>query len=469
MSSRSRRLPIASTFLGTVAILAAAVSADQSRAASDVAAKPAQIRYEGTVWYEGHYRKPHDVRTYHSEAIYTADGHGRARVDWTTWSDTDSTRTPEAFLVLGDSVFHRNKPTDAWQLLAGERRRLGRLQTVAGIPSELGRLARSQPKPAGSDFMFDGPRFVYTERQAHPRLGDVIDSVVYSFEGNESLPREALLVVHERDGQFRFVEHRIGERSSVFPESLLQSPISFEPSPADEDSLVGEPKIVAIAPGLWSLDMEDIDSRSMIAEFANYLAVMEIAVGSANGERIVDAARRRWPNKPIRYALFSHHHPHYLGGIRAMIAEGATVVTTPGNEAFIREIATLGFESKPDRLALKPRPVKIKTFADRFEIADSTNQLVALNYGERSLHTDEFVVFWFPRTKVLFEAELGWVGVNGKNRPSSRGTRLLPWLDEQKIDVDRIVQSWPMKDSAASMTRADLEALIKTSKSSAKR
>src|SRR5207247_10305969 len=101
------------------------------------------------------------------------------------------------------------------------------------------------------------------------------------------------------------------------------------------------------------------------------LAVIETAVGSANGERIVDAARRQWPAKPIRYALFSHYHPHYTGGLRALIAEGATVLTTPGNGAFVQHVATLPFRTQPNRLARHPRPVKVATFADRYDWSDS--------------------------------------------------------------------------------------------------
>ena len=472
MNFLSRRRPfptLIALLLGIAVVLSAATGigrADDSSlpAAVPVPAKPARIRYEGTVWLEGHFRRPHETRPLHSMAIYVTDGKGRSRVDWTTWAEGDSARVPETYLAVRESVFHRDAPGGAWQLLAGESRRLGRLQAVAGIPSQLGRLARLQERTGGSDFMFDGPRFTYTERRAHPRLGDVIDSVAYTYKGLEVLPREALVVVHERDSQWRLVEHVVGSPKQAFPESLLVSPASFEPPPVDADSLVGEPKIVPLAPGLWAAEMEDVDSRSMIVEFADHLAVIEFAVGSANGERLVDAARRQWPSKPIRYALFSHHHPHYVGGVRAMIAEGATVITTPGNEAYVREISAYPFESKPDRLARKPRPVTIRTFADRLELTDSTNQLVAINYGKRSQHTDEFVVFWFPGAKLLFEAELGWVRAGGKLRASKRAAPLLAWLTEQKLDVDRIVQSWPMSGNEASQTRAELETLVKAAK-----
>jgi glyoxylase-like metal-dependent hydrolase (beta-lactamase superfamily II) len=211
--------------------------------------------------------------------------------------------------------------------------------------------------------------------------------------------------------------------------------------------------------------MEDIGSRTLIVEFADHLALIEFAVGSSNGERIADATRRRWPGKPIRYALFSHYHPHYIGGIRAMIAEGATVVTTPGNEALVRRMSTLPFTIGPDRLARSPRPLKLQTFSDRFELADSMNQLVAFNYGMRSDHTDEFVVFWLPRAKLLFEASLGWYrAADGNLRASRLTSPLLAWADEHKLDVARVVQSWPMRGNAPELSRAELDSLVQSAK-----
>lgn len=420
-----------------------------------------QVRYDGTVTYEGHFKRPHEVRTYHSRAVYSADGRGRVRVDWTTWAEDDSaSATPETYLLAGDKVFHRDAPGEKWTLLYDQRKHLGWIQAAAGIPAELGRIVREQTDKNRGEFMFDGSSFLYTEKRAHPRLGDVVDSVGYTYAADPKTPAEILISLHERDAQWRLTQHLVGSPSSAAPDSLFGAPGGPFDFRADLDSLVDEPRIVPVAPGLWTAEMEDIDSRSMFVEFENYLAIIEIAVGSANGERLVDAARRKWPSKPIRYALFSHYHPHYLGGLRAMIAEGATVVTTPGNEAYVREIAAYPFTLQPDRLARAPKPVKIRTFTDRLELKDATNQLVAINYGARSNHTDEFVVFWFPRAKLLFETELGWVTVDGTLRASRRVAPLLAWLAEQRLDVEQLVQSWPMKGEPAEVSRAKLEELV---------
>jgi hypothetical protein len=135
-------------------------------------------------------------------------------------------------------------------------------------------------------------------------------------------------------------------------------------------------------------------------------------------------------------------------------------VTTPGNEALVRQIAAYSFRLRPDRLARSPRPLSLRTFDTRFELADATQRLVAVNIGERSQHTAEFAVFWLPQARLLFETELGWVTVNGTLRASRRAAKLLATVDEEHLDVDRFVQSWPMRGNRAELSRTELTAMV---------
>ena len=421
------------------------------------------VEYRGTLLYEAHARHPGDIRPYHALERFVTDGHDRARMDGTTWKDGDTVMVFETYLLLGDRLFHRDSPGQPWRTYAyaSKPERRMRLEGTAGLPALLERVTRAR-RDSLDDWQRDRGRLRrYTRLWAHPRLGDVRDSVEYFYRGTEPLPDSMAMAVYHRDANYRILLRRVSWSHAAIAESLFAAPDSSELDPPEDPDGVGAvPPLVEVAPGLWSVELSDIDSRTLIVEFADHLAVLEVAVGSANGERIVDAARRHWPSKPIRYALFSHYHPHYTGGLRAMMAEGATVVTTPGNEAFVRHLAELPFVSQPDRYARHPRPPKVVTFADRYELADSTNRLVAIDYGARSDHTDEFVVFWFPRQKLMFEAEQGWSTVNGSLRAGRRARSLLAWLPEQKLEVDRFLQCWPMRDNAAMVTRAQLDSLV---------
>jgi hypothetical protein len=70
------------------------------------------------------------------------------------------------------------------------------------------------------------------------------------------------------------------------------------------------------------------------------------------------------------------------------------------------------------------------------------------------------VVFWFPKQRMLFETEQGWVTVDGKTRASRRAERFLKALDDERLVADRIVQSWPMRGNPAVLTRVELDSLV---------
>ena len=422
---------------------------------------PITVRYQGEIDLEGHYARPGDTKPFHSDQRFMTDGQGRVRLDWTIWAEADTVREPETYLVVREAVYHRNAPGAPWFRLSGERARLGRLQALAGLPDQLREdAARQKGGPAPKVELEGGRLKSYLAQHPHPRLGDVWDSVELTYDADDLVPVSLTMKAYERDHSWTLSCHRTEVDAGAVDESLLRAPPHAESEPGPENTGAGETRLVEFAPGVAAAEREAIDSRSLIVEFADYLVVIEWAAGSANGERIVDAARRRWPKKPIRYAFFSHHHPHYVGGIRAAIAAGAVVVTTPGNEGVVRRAAHATFRLEPDRLAKHPVEPEIRTFRERFELRDSTNQLVALDYGPRSGHTDEFLIFWLPRQKVLFEAELGWVGSGESLRASRRASDLLGYLSDNRLDAQTIVQSWPMRGTEAGLTRAHLEQLV---------
>jgi hypothetical protein len=466
------------------ASLASRLDALLARAPVPEAGRLVEARYEGVVELEAHFRKPGEKRRYRSRRRFLSDGHGAMRLDWTTWSEGDTTATPESWLSARGTLLHRDAPDDAWREVGADKRDVALAQVLAGVPWELARRLRAGiateavrvsgrgengvwsvsdgRSPAASALTLSpgtGGIVSFMTNRPHPRLGDVRDGVMWVYPPDSPIPTEVRQVVHERDQQWSLAERRVSLRDDLEGDTLLAMPASFLPAlPAD--SIRSEPTLSQVAPGLWAVDMEDLDTRSLIVEFGDRLAVLEAAVGSENGERIVSLAKRRWPSKPIRHFLFSHYHPHYAGGIRALVAEGATVVATPGNEAFVRQSAARPFRLKPDRLARAARPLSLRTFQRRFELADSTNHLVAVDIGARSDHTDEFVVFWFPRQRVVFETEQGWVTVDGKVRASRRAEKFMKTLAEEGIEPERLVQSWPMRGNRAELSRAELDSLI---------
>jgi len=441
--------------LPLVAAALAAACVGASASSGRVRPEPVSaLRYEGTVDFEGHYPHPGETRTYRSMQEYWTDRNDNARLEWKTWAEGDSMGQPDTYLLTGEKVYRQSEPDRPWKRLDAVLGDIGRFQIMAGVPWLLdtkdGAVTRDER---------NRPISVVRPR-AHPRLGDVADSILFEYpDGPSFVPERIVLVLWERDHNWRLVQRRVSGKSDVAPKALFAAPKKFEPD-VEMNRIDPDPKVISIAPGLSVIDMPDLETRSAVVEFADHLAVIEASTASANGERIVEVAKRHWPTKPIRYFLFSHFHPHYLGGVRAFIAEGATIVTTPGNEKVVRAAASRAFTIEPDRLAKSPREANVRVFSKRIELGDSTNQLVGIDIGERSDHTAEFTIFWLPKQKVVFESEQGWMAVDGKARAIRRTKKFLATLEEEKVTADRFVQSWPMEGAPVSLTRAELDSLL---------
>jgi len=98
--------------------------------------------------------------------------------------------------------------------------------------------------------------------------------------------------------------------------------------------------------------------------------------------------------------------------------------------------------------------------AGRWRRADAVNELVAIDIGARSNHTDAYTVFWLPRQKLLFEGDLGWFTRDGQVRASRRAAGLVEAIADAKLAPETVMQSWPVAGNAASLPFTKLRELV---------
>jgi len=208
---------------------------------------------------------------------------------------------------------------------------------------------------------------------------------------------------------------------SVMNDELVRASRADRHAIYDEDIAFRE-----LAPHLFAIELKPSDSRVFIAEFADYLFVIEGAYNDRNVSRIAARIRERFAGKPIRYFSFSHIHGQYVGGVRTYVSGGARVVTTPTGAAVVKEIA--GVDSE------------VVSASRTFE--DATNAMTVYNVD--SQHTDDYFVFYFPRTKLLLAGDL--LCVRGPDKPlRGRSKHLCETIRKLGISVDRIQITWPME------------------------
>lgn len=382
-----------------------------------------RIAYAGTGSLEGHFRAPGEKRPFQIALDLSVDGEVR-RVTSTTWTEADaSDAEPETVWIQGDRVVREGtivpEPDAAWW------RQLAHL---------------------------DAPRGSW--QVAHATFGDVTESVTPTGRSDRdemTAPAAITLAHHEVDLGWTAALDRAAPRAAV---EALAMP-SAQPAPPSPSAAI---ELEKIADGVYVAPLPATDTASVIVELADGLAVLETSLTVAQGEALVDALAAKFPGKPIRHVLFGHYHPHYTGGLRAFFAAGATLHAPPRGAALGRQIAARAFTLAPDRLARAHVAARVEEFRDRVVIEDGAGQRIeAIDLGAASDHTEEYVVFYLPRSGVLVQGDLGWgVRPDGSIRRGRRSAGLLRAIEERHLSVARVVQGWPLMPGHQIVTLAEL-------------
>ncbi len=234
--------------------------------------------------------------------------------------------------------------------------------------------------------------------------------------------------------------------------NILKEPPLLLVQPADyvlkkDVEITPEIKVEKYSPNIHFIELKHTDDRVMVVEFSNFLLVAEAPLNSKNGELVINEAKNIAPNKPIRYFVFGHYHPHYLGGLRPFIHKGAKIICSKANQDYVTYLANAPHTLSPDNLQNQPKPLQIEEIKDSLTISDGKFEMQIYFIGSKSAHTNDYLIYYFPAEKLLFEGDLVWIAREGEiKKPSKRQTGLYNAIMELDLNIDTIVQSWPVAD-----------------------
>ena len=231
----------------------------------------------------------------------------------------------------------------------------------------------------------------------HPIVGDMLIETTYSdykdFGGGMMLPAH---VVQTQDG-YPSLDLMISA-VTVNPAVEITVPDNvnaFQPAPVN----VAPEKL---ADGVFYL--KGGTHHSLAIEMNDHIVVADTPNDQARAEAVLAKAKEVIPNKPIRYVVTSHHHWDHLGGIRAAIDEGATIVTHESNKAFLERVATTPHTIKPDRQAESKKAVQVQTVGDDGQLTDGT-RVIELHRLQGYEHTGDMLVVYLPKEGILGEPD----------------------------------------------------------------
>ena len=146
----------------------------------------------------------------------------------------------------------------------------------------------------------------------------------------------------------------------------------------------------------------------------NYLVAVEAPNDDGQSIQSIDLAKKRYPGKPIRYLILTHHHVDHVGGMRAYAAEGAAIVVGKGNREYFRKVL-----ARPEKL--NPEAPKKAFTAEVIEV----DRKWSVNDGGREVdaytlenpHAANFLFPYVPDAKLGVVTDLYTPGAPVSSNP----------------------------------------------------
>jgi len=169
----------------------------------------------------------------------------------------------------------------------------------------------------------------------------------------------------------------------------------------DSQANPGGLRLVDVAPGVSHV--QGGSHNSLIVEMDTYLVVFDAPIGEAQSKWTINAAKQKYPGKPFKYAVLTHHHMDHSSGIRSYAAEGATLVVGQGNGEFFKKVlaspATLGPDAPKQKIN-----AEVVEVSGRYIITDGKREVGA--YLIENPHAAGYLIGYIPDAKLGFVTDL---------------------------------------------------------------
>lgn len=200
----------------------------------------------------------------------------------------------------------------------------------------------------------------------------------------------------------------------------------------------GDVRVVELADDVYMVEgLANFGYNFYFVLFDEFILAFDAAVSRGVSAQAIAKMKEAAPGKPIRYVVVSHHHDDHAGGVRAFIDEGATVITTEANQAYLEEMAASVSSLAGEGTDSMADPVF--EFVDgRHVIEAAGNQAVIYDIGPNP-HAEEMLVLYLPKQKILFEADLISPPRSGQAGPASdAGAHFAETVEKLGLEVDQL-------------------------------
>ena len=203
---------------------------------------------------------------------------------------------------------------------------------------------------------------------------------------------------------------------------------------ADSDAVIYNPggslKLVELAPNVQHV--QGAGANNLIVALKDQIVVVDAPYGDLQSLQVIKMAKDKYPGKPVKTLILSHHHNDHSGGTRAFVAEGAQVIVPAPGKAHFEKTLKMAHTLVPDAEQKAKKPVKVTEVADQSSVKDDSEEIRLLNI--KNPHVNGFLLVHVVKANVVFVTDLisprgGPIGRNPGTVAVGEGLRKLGVTD----------------------------------------
>lgn len=145
--------------------------------------------------------------------------------------------------------------------------------------------------------------------------------------------------------------------------------------------------------------------NNLIVEMDDHLVMFNSPYGEALSRMAIDLAKAKYPGKPIKYLVQTHHHMDHSGGMRTYVAEGATILVAAQTQAYFNKALRTARTVANDEQQKARKPIRIVGVKDQHVLKDKAGNEIRI-YNIKNPHSDGYLLGHVVKANVVFVTDL---------------------------------------------------------------